>query len=144
MSKKTKSIETNSPEDSFIEEMTNAVEDNSSAPVDDGDSQLANTQEEEVPSDIPPSEDDQENFNDSDEGVKAAVWHTNKKITSLWSKNETRNSWAYVTGLGWKKINPSIDSSCVSMTIMAAHARNYDKYVKLLIDNNQIKEIYVW
>lgn len=92
----------------------------------------------EAPSEMPPEE---ENAN---EAFGSGTWHNNKKVNALWSRNETRNSWAGFSGLGWKKLNSSNDSSCVAMTILTAHARQFNRNTKIKIDNNEVKEIYVW
>ena len=89
---------------------------------------------------LPPNEEEAAE-NDS---FGAGVWHENKKVTSLWAKDETRNSWAGISGMGWKKLNSSNNSSCVALSILAAHAKQYNKNTKIKIDGGQIKEIYVW
>lgn len=93
------------------------------------------------PMETPPFQDE---FQENSEAFGAGVWHDTKKVTGLWSKDETRNSWAAINGLGWKKLNNTNNSSCVALTILSAHAKQYNKNVKLNIDNNQIKEMYVW
>lgn len=94
------------------------------------------------PFEEPPYEND--NSEQDSESFGAGTWHNNKKVTTLWSKDETRNSWAAINGLGWKKLNSSNNSSCVALTILSAHAKQYNRNVKFKIDNNQIKEMYVW
>ncbi|MGJ8745634.1 hypothetical protein [Polaribacter sp.] len=89
---------------------------------------------------LPP---DEEEGNET-EGFGAGVWHQNKKVTSLWAKDETRNSWAAISGMGWKKLNSSNNSSCVALSILAAHAKQYNRNTKININGGQIKEIYVW
>src|SRR4051812_26798063 len=39
-------------------------------------------------------------------GVAVAVgaWQTSKKVDSLWTINQDRNSWVGIAGIGWKKL----------------------------------------
>ena len=79
-----------------------------------------------------------------DDAFGAGTWYNNKKITSLWTTNQQRNSYAGVSGLGWRKIAGTSDSAVVALTAAAAHARDRDRAVNVKIDNNQIVELYVW
>lgn len=156
MAKKAKTTDSNAPKDKYLKEVANTNEGTAegpqyeasgnatSAPSEDAAGEQFGSDDTSAPIETPPFSNDQDSFGMSDEGFGAAVWLDNKKITALWSKDETRNSWAAVSGLGWKKLNSSNDTSCTALTILAAHARNYNKNVKLKLDNNQIKELYVW
>lgn len=93
-----------------------------------------------TPDVIPPNEEESNN----DEGFGAGVWHQNKKVTSLWVIDQTRNSWAGFSGMGWKKLNSSNNSSCVALSILAAHAKQYNRNTRIKIDGGQVKEMYVW
>src|SRR5688572_26297963 len=53
----------------------------------------------------------------------AGVWQTNKRVTALWGTNEPRNSWVQITGVGWKKLAPSTDSSTLALTLLASHGK---------------------
>lgn len=81
-------------------------------------------------------------------GVKdafgAGTWHNNKKVNALWSKAETRNAWIGITDLGWKKINPATDSSVTAICMVAASALETQTPVNVLLDNDQVVEIYNW
>lgn len=151
MAKKQKTTDSNVPKDKFLEEVENTNE-GSSAPVMENlagessqpttpkDEMQSENQESAVPNETPPME----SLSANDGGFGAAVWHDNKNITGLWSKNETRNSWAAVSGMGWKKLNSANDSSCAALTILSSHACAFSKKVKLKLENDQIKEMYVW
>jgi len=76
--------------------------------------------------------------------VAAGVWHSGKKITSLWSINQNRNSWVRVSGLGWKKLANNSDSAIVALTMLASHAKQANRNVNLREESSQIKEMYVW
>jgi hypothetical protein len=78
------------------------------------------------------------------EAAAAGAWHNNKKITQLWTINENRNSWAAVSGLGWRKISPSSDSVNTTLTMLAAHAKQTNRTVRVREESNTIVEMYVW
>lgn len=151
MAKKQKTTDSNIPKDDFLEEVENTNEENSSPstesikadtsqPTEPTDEIHSENQDAMAPNEIPPLE----NLASNDGGFGAAVWHDNKNVTGLWSKNETRNSWAAISGMGWKKINSANNSSCEALTVLASHACAFNKKVKLKMENDQIKEMYVW
>ena len=152
MAKKAKTQDSNAPQDDFVGEVENSNKQGVSTPQNLGEAETSSAPVEKtneaqfgsdasaIPVENPPSD----SFGSTEDGLGAAVWYDNKKITGLWTKNETRNSWAAVSGLGWKKLNSSNDTSCTALTILAAHARSFNKNVKLQLEDDQIKEIYVW
>lgn len=80
---------------------------------------------------------------EAEEGITA--WHNGKKITGMWTNSSTRNAYAAVAGLGWKRISNANDSSHLSMVMMAAHAEQTGATVNLEIGTDQeIHQIYVW
>lgn len=91
---------------------------------------------------------DSVNAQESATGVKdafgAGTWHNNKKVNALWSKAETRNAWIGITDLGWKKISPASDSSVTAICMVAASALETQSPVNVLLDNDQVVEIYNW
>jgi len=82
--------------------------------------------------------------NRAEDGFGAGVWHNNKKVSGIWTKAETRNSWLALTDLGWKKIYSGSDSAVVAMEMLGAQALEKQSPVNVLIENDQIIEIYVW
>lgn len=77
------------------------------------------------------------------EGITA--WQNDKRITGLWTINETRNSWVYVTGIGWKKLSNNIDSATVALTMLGGSARQTNTPVNYRDEaDGMIHEMYVW
>ena len=62
-----------------------------------------------------------ETANASDGGLTA--WNNGKRVSALWAMNQNRNSWVYVTGVGWKKLANNSDSAIVALTLLGAHAK---------------------
>jgi hypothetical protein len=79
-----------------------------------------------------------------EEGIGAGVWHQNKKVVGLWTKAETRNAWVNLSELGWKKFYSGSDSSIVAFNILAGTALEKQTLVNVLIENDQIIEMYAW
>jgi len=80
----------------------------------------------------------------SEDGFGAGVWYNTKKVTGIWTKAETRNSWLAISDLGWKKIYSGSDSAVVALEMLGAQALEKQSTVNVLIENDQIIEIYVW
>jgi hypothetical protein len=72
-------------------------------------------------------------------------WVNNRKILALWAINEPDNAWAWVTGLGWRKLDTTNTEKFV---IEAANAKVGRSWVDVFEENRGgtffIKEIYVW
>jgi hypothetical protein len=77
-------------------------------------------------------------------GVTAAVWQYSKTISAIWSTNDTRNAWALVDGVGWKKIFNATDGAFTALTTLAAQARQTGRPVSFREDGGTIREIYLW
>lgn len=74
----------------------------------------------------------------------AGVWQNSKKVLGLWTKAETRNAWVNLSDLGWKKFYSGSDSSITAFVMIAGSALEKQTLVNVLIENEQIVEIYAW
>jgi hypothetical protein len=73
------------------------------------------------------------------------AWNSDKRVQGLWSINQDRNSWVYLSDVGWKKLANSSDTSIVAMTALAAHARQMQSRIDTREEaDGMIYEIYVW
>ena len=72
------------------------------------------------------------------------MWYYSKKVVGLWTKAETRNAWINLSDLGWKKIYNGSDSSITAFNIIAGNALEQQTLVNVLIENDQVVEIYAW
>lgn len=76
------------------------------------------------------------------------AWQNGKKITGLWTINQTRNAWAYVSGLGWRKLAHNNDSVFDAMLNLCTEAKADNRNVNFnevgVSGNIEIHEIYVW
>jgi hypothetical protein len=75
-------------------------------------------------------------------------WQYSKKITGLWTNYQNVNAWAYISGLGWRKLTNPDDDVTTAMFVACAEAKGDDRYVNFLEEsrsgNMEIREIYVW
>jgi hypothetical protein len=71
-------------------------------------------------------------------------WNNSKKVSGLWSINQDKNSWAAISGMGWKKLANNSNSAVIALTILASHALQTGHIINFREENGQIKEIYAW
>ncbi len=76
--------------------------------------------------------------------VPGAVWLEKKQITGLWSINQERNAYAYIDGIGWRKISAESDSIFLGMLELLSSAKESKSPVNLRVENDVIKELYVF
>jgi len=76
-------------------------------------------------------------------GGAGATWHSNVQITSLWSINQDRNSWIYVSG-SWAQLSNTSESGFMALTILASVAKQLQLPVNCRQDSDgMIHEIYI-
>jgi hypothetical protein len=86
------------------------------------------------------------------EGAQAAAvaavtgtWRTNQTVTALWSINEVRNAWMYVSGLGWRKLYNGRDGAFRALVALASHARQTGRPISFREEaDGMVYEIYAW
>lgn len=73
------------------------------------------------------------------------TWQTGKTVTALWSINEIRNAWMYVSGLGWRKLYNGRDGAFRALVTLAAHARQTGRPINFREEaDGMVYEIYSW
>lgn len=70
-------------------------------------------------------------------------WLNGKKVTALWSNEESSNAWGWIDG-AWRKFEDAHDDACTNFTILAAHAKAQNRDVNVRVESNRVKEMYVW
>jgi hypothetical protein len=79
------------------------------------------------------------------ESAGAAIWRRDQQITGLWSKNEPRNSWISIAGVGWRKLANANDSVTAALTVLASQAIATGRHVDCREESDRmIHEIYLW
>src|SRR5689334_9200560 len=75
----------------------------------------------------------------------AGTWLTGKKVVAMWANRATRNAYAYLDGVGWKRLADTSDSAHTSLTLLASAARQVGSTVNVRDEGDgRIREIYVW
>jgi hypothetical protein len=74
----------------------------------------------------------------------AAAWQSNKKILALWTNNTDRNGYAYVDGVGWKRLATNSDGVHEALLTLASSARLAGSITYPEAADNLIHEIYLW
>jgi len=74
-----------------------------------------------------------------------AAWNNDKRVSALWGINQNRNSWVYITGVGWKRLANNSDSAVMALTALAAHAKQTQTAYSYRDEaDGMIHESYVW
>jgi len=76
--------------------------------------------------------------------ITPSVWLEKKLITGLWSINQEHKAAAYVDGVGWRYLSAENDSVFLGMLTLVTSAKASQALVNLRIENEVIKEIYVF
>ena len=77
--------------------------------------------------------------------VGVGAWQNNKKVDSLWTINQDRNSWVGINGVGWKKLAGPNETAISALTMLVAHARATGSPVNYRDESDTlIHEVYVW
>ena len=78
-------------------------------------------------------------------GGVTATWRTGAMVTALWSINEIRNGWMYVSGIGWKKIYNGRDGAYSALMTLASQARQTGRAISFREEaDGMVYEIYLW
>jgi hypothetical protein len=80
----------------------------------------------------------------TDGGIQAAVWQNDKRVSGLYNTYHARNAWMHITGLGWKRVSNTNDSSQEAMNMLASHCREKACRIDFSEEGGIVKEIYVW
>lgn len=77
--------------------------------------------------------------------LEVGAWQSSKKVDSLWTINQDRNSWVGVAGVGWKKLAGPNETAVCGLTMLVAHARATGSPINYRDEaDNLIHEVYVW
>jgi hypothetical protein len=67
------------------------------------------------------------------------------RVLALFSSNNPDNGWAFLEGVGWRRIATANDSAETSLSLLTMAARIQGTPASVRYENdNQIHEIYIW
>lgn len=78
-------------------------------------------------------------------GAVTGTWRSGMTVTAMWSINETRNAWMYVSGLGWRKLFNGRDGAFMALAALAGQARQTGHQIAFREEaDGMVYEIYLW
>jgi C1A family cysteine protease len=77
------------------------------------------------------------------EGIAETGWLNNTRVIGLWTIDQDRNAWAYLNGIGWRRIAWDNDNILIDLLRLLAAAKEGGRPVNVYQDNGVIKQIYV-
>lgn len=75
--------------------------------------------------------------------VVLRAWNRDKRVLGLWSNTADLNAYAYLGGVGWRRLTPSHPTAHHAMLAELTAAKAASRRVDALEDNGVIQEIYV-
>lgn len=74
----------------------------------------------------------------------AGTWQT-KQVLALFNTRGSRNGWAYLDGVGWRRLATTNDSAHMALGILASASRTSGRTVVARDEaDGQVHEIYLW
>ena len=73
----------------------------------------------------------------------AKSWHVNKKVIRVYTSHHSQNAWAYIEGIGWRKIKTGAPASVNAMSAAFCDALTFNKTVNVYADNSNIYRMYL-
>lgn len=70
-------------------------------------------------------------------------WHAGKKILRVFASYHAKNAWAFIEGLGWRKLRPAKSDGVTNMFAGFCDARANDLTTTVLVTENTIEQMYV-
>jgi C1A family cysteine protease len=75
--------------------------------------------------------------------VTTKTWRKNTRVAGLWANEADRNTWAYLTGVGWRKVSDASPTSHETMLAQLVTAKAMGSPINALDQANEIHEVYV-
>jgi hypothetical protein len=74
----------------------------------------------------------------------AGVAVTSATVGGLWTSNHQSNSWAYLNGIGWRRLSPANAGAHHAMLQIARLAKDGNMQVQCEEDGSVVHAIYLW
>lgn len=76
-------------------------------------------------------------------GVALRDWVNNTRVTGVWSNSSARNAHVYLSGQGWRRLQPNAAATHHAMLVELLGAKAGGRKVNALVDGLTIHELYV-
>jgi C1A family cysteine protease len=77
------------------------------------------------------------------DGILETMWLNNKTIVGLWTIDQDRNAWVYVSDIGWRRIAFDNDNIFFDLLAQLSTAKAGHRPVNLFEDQGIITQVYV-
>lgn len=74
--------------------------------------------------------------------IVAKVWHTNKKVLRTYTTYHSKNAWANIETLGWRKIEPNTTDGVTNMFSALCQAQATGRTVTVYADGSNVYRMY--
>lgn len=71
------------------------------------------------------------------------LWYSSVTLVQVYSTHHSKNAWAYVSGLGWRKVNPSDTDGVTNTFIILCEAQANNRTVSVYADGTHIYRAYL-
>jgi C1A family cysteine protease len=78
------------------------------------------------------------------DGIEETGWLPNQKVLGLWTIDQDRNAWVYLSQVGWRKIANDNDNIFFDMLVELIAAKAGGRDVGVYQQQGTIRQIYVW
>jgi hypothetical protein len=72
------------------------------------------------------------------------MWYNSRNVTATYAHYTTQWAWAYISGLGWLRIQPGAADGVNNLFIMMNAACANGKLVNVFVVNNLIQTAYMF
>jgi len=73
----------------------------------------------------------------------SSTWYSNIAVSQVYSTPHATNAWAYLQGIGWRKIHPDAPDGVTNVLAICANAVAKNKKVTVYADGNFIYQAYL-
>lgn len=71
------------------------------------------------------------------------TWHSNKTVAQTYATHHSKNAWANIAGLGWRKVHPDAPDGVADVFAQLVWARAYNRNVSVFADGTHIYYAYM-
>ena len=72
----------------------------------------------------------------------AFTWESNKAVLSTFTSPHSMNAWAYIEGLGWRKVDELTPDGVSNMFTLLVNAQASGKKTTVYVDSSKIYQAY--
>ena len=84
---------------------------------------------------------------DDIDGIQAiygsAQWFHNRTIQRVFTSHHSQNCWAFIQGVGWKKVEPGSPNGTTNKFVTLCKARGHNTAVSIYVEDDTIRMMYL-